>query len=269
MNKQNELTKEQRDEKNILIANVMDKVRFVKERSGFENTFFLDLAQIYELTKFLEMKHIENYEFFGGFENAERKMLILYSEEMFEYIKDKMDVYNQIMSCIKIELPKGQEEKYEHKTYLGALIKLGLKREMIGDIIVKENGAEILIAKEIEKFLLSNLNLLTRFQKAKISTIKIEEVTNAVPKTKKVKINVSSMRLDSIVSELAHTSREKAQGIIDEERVFVNFKEELSYSKKIEEENYISIRGKGRFKITEIIGQTKSGRLNIEIETFA
>lgn len=41
MNKQNELTKEQRDEKNILIANVMDKVRFVKERSGFENTFFL------------------------------------------------------------------------------------------------------------------------------------------------------------------------------------------------------------------------------------
>ena len=52
--------------------------------------------------------------------------------------------------------------------YLGAIIKLGVKREKVGDIIVREDGADIVISKEIEKYLMNNLKLLTRFQKAKI-----------------------------------------------------------------------------------------------------
>ena len=53
---------------------------------------------------------------------------------------------------------------------------------------------------------------------------------------------------------------------VKEERVFVNFKEELSASKQIGEDTYITIRGKGRFKINKIVGTTRSGRLTVEIE---
>ena len=80
------------------------------------------------------------------------------------------------------------------------------------------------------------------------------------------KIIVQSMRLDSIIAELANTSRNKAQELIQQERVFVNFKEELRASLKIEENSYITIRGKGRFKINKILNTTKSGRIVIEIE---
>ena len=44
------------------------------------------------------------------------------------------------------------------------------------------------------------------------------------------------------------------------------FKEEISSSKIIKEEDYITIRGKGRFRIKRIIGKTKSGRIALEIE---
>ena len=139
---------------------------------------------------------------------------------------------------------------------------------MIGDIIVTNNGAEIIIAKEIEKFLLNDLTLLTRFQKAKIEKIELDDISYIKPETKIMKINIPAMRLDAIVAEIIHSSRNEAQKVIDEERVFINFKEEISYSKKIEENDIITVRGKGRFRIIKIAGTTKSGRLNVEVETF-
>ena len=74
------------------------------------------------------------------------------------------------------------------------------------------------------------------------------------------------MRLDSIIAELARISRSKAQELIQQERVFVNFKEELRASIKIEEDSYITIRGKGRFKINKILNNTRSGKIVVEIE---
>lgn len=74
------------------------------------------------------------------------------------------------------------------------------------------------------------------------------------------------MRLDCIVGELAKCSRTEANKYLEAEKVFVNFKEEIRASKNILEGDYITIRGKGRFKITKILGTTKSGRLSVEIE---
>ena len=37
-------------------------------------------------------------------------------------------------------------------------------------------------------------------------------------------------------------------------------------SKLLEEGDYITVRGKGRFKINKILGNTRSGRLAVEVE---
>ena len=73
------------------------------------------------------------------------------------------------------------------------------------------------------------------------------------------------MRLDCIVGELAKCSRNEANKILESERVFVNFKEEIRPSKNVEEGDYITIRGKGRFRIVKILGTTKKGRISLEI----
>ena len=74
------------------------------------------------------------------------------------------------------------------------------------------------------------------------------------------------MRLDCIVGELARCSRNDANKYLEEERVFVNFKEEIRSSKNVNEGDFITIRGKGRFKISKILGTTKKGRISLEIE---
>lgn len=263
MDKVNELSKEQKSEEKILIAKAMDKYKFVEARNRFQNTDFLNLAEQMTLDKIIEMRRINNYIYWGGYEDAERKMLVFLPDD-FEV--DLKNVYDQCMCILRIDLPKEQYGEYEHKTYLGALMKLGLKREKIGDIIVRHDGADIIISREIEKFLKMNISDLTRFHKANIEIVPIDELKYVEPKKEIVKINVSSMRLDCLVAELARCSRNKAMEYIEQERVFVNFKEEIVGARQVQEDSYITIRGKGRFKILKIVGNTRKGRISVEIE---
>lgn len=263
MDKVNELSKEQKSEEKILIAKAMDKYKFVEARNRFQNTDFLNLAEQMTLDKIIEMRRINNYIYWGGYEDAERKMLVFLPDD-FEV--DLKNVYDQCMCILRIDLPKEQYGEYEHKTYLGALMKLGLKREKIGDIIVRHDGADIIITREIEKFLKMNISDLTRFHKANIEIVPIDELKYVEPKKEIVKINVSSMRLDCLVAELARCSRNKAMEYIEQERVFVNFKEEIVGARQVQEGSYITIRGKGRFKILKIVGNTRKGRISVEIE---
>lgn len=74
--------------------------------------------------------------------------------------------------------------------------------------------------------------------------------------------------MDNVISELARCSRNKALDIIKMERVFINFECETKKTKQIKPGDIATIRGKGRFYIKQIIGQTKSGRFIVKIEKF-
>ena len=158
--------------------------------------------------------------------------------------------------------------KYAHRDYLGAVIKLGVKREKVGDIIVDNDGADIIVEKDISKFLLENLSGLTRFSKSKITIEKIDNLRTVEVRREEREIIVSSLRLDNVISELARCSRNKALDIINMERVFVNFQCETKKTKQIKTGDMVTIRGKGRFYIKELVGQTKSGRVIVKIEKF-
>lgn len=265
MDREIEITKEQKDEDKLLIAKVLDKIKLVENKNRLECTDFLDLRQQSLVKQILDLRKYERYKFVGGYEVSERKILIVFSENFdFEYIDTK--IYNQFLSVINITLPAILKGEYEHRNYLGGLMKLGIKREKIGDIIVRDNGADIIVRNDLAEYITLNLTGLTRFQKAQINLKSVEEIIeNPIEKTI-LKINIPSMRLDCIVGELARCSRTIAIKYLNEERVFVNFKLEVKPSKTINEGDNITIRGKGRFKINKILGNTRSGRIMLEIE---
>ena len=268
MDKVTEISKEQKNDDKILIANVLDKIKIVQKRNIYECTSFLNMREQELIRKILQTRNYTNYEFFGGAEGTERKILFIYSEKIMQYEAEKERIKNAEINCLNIDLPKEEYGKYTHKTYLGAIMKLGVKREMIGDIIVTNQGAQIIIKKDIEKFLMTNISLLTRFKKATIEISELNTLKFIEPKKEIKRIVIPSMRLDAIVSEIARCSRNDASRLLEEERVFVNFQEEISGSKKIKEGDIITIRGKGRFKINKILNETKSKKLAVEIETY-
>ena len=81
MEKQEILNSYKRQEDKILLAQVLDKIDFMNKSQKLENTNFLDMYQISLVETFLKRLNFDNYIFFGGFEEAERKMLIVYPEK--------------------------------------------------------------------------------------------------------------------------------------------------------------------------------------------
>ena len=166
MDKISEESKQQKDQDELLKSKIKDKIKIAKNKNRYIETDFLDLRE-QEIAKSEIVKNkYQNTILYGGHEKSERKVLIAYTEQ-YEYILE--NIYDEILKIIRIENPKEYYQKYEHRTYLGALIKLGIKIEKIGDIIVKENGADIICKSSISEFIASNINTLTRFQKSKIT----------------------------------------------------------------------------------------------------
>lgn len=260
------INKYKNEKERLLISKVIDKISFCETKNKIQTTDFLDEMEQKLIENFLKSQKIFNYFYTGGFEEAERKILIIYPEKLEDIISNIN--LNEYISSIRIELPNEMHREYTHKNYLGGLMKLGISREKIGDILVDDNGADILAIPEMLKFLITNIPSLTRFSKSKIEQIELQNLRKIEIKTQNIKITVASMRLDNIVSELAKCSRGKANELLAQERVLLNHEIIEKSSKEVKENDIVTIRGKGRFIVKSIVGNSRKGRLFIEVEKF-
>ena len=266
MNKQEFLKDYKKQEDKLCLSQVLDKIEFCESREKLEYTDFLDMYQVALVENFLRRINFKNYQFFGGYEDSERKILIVYPDKYNDSMIKKN--YSKMLKILRIELPEEEFGKYSHRNYLGGIVKLGMKREKVGDILVFNNGADIITFVDFANTLKTELGSLTRFQNSKIIVDEISKIRKQEIKIEEVKIIVPSLRLDNIVSDLAKTSRSKAVQIMEAQRVFVNGKNEIKASKQIKQNDIITIRGKGRFIIKEFTGTTRSGRTVILVEKY-
>lgn len=266
MDKEKIFEKYKNEEERILISKLFDKIGYVEKQNKLQYTDFLSPLELQILKNVLNIINYKNYVIYGGIEESQRNIIILFPEKLRELFTNQSFDYNSICNCIRIV---NKSENYDHKVYLGGLIKLGIKREKIGDIVVYDNGADVIINKDITKFVLSNLQELTRFKKSEITIIDIKNIVKKKQEYKNIKFIVSSLRLDNIVSELSRTSRNKANEILKQERVFVNYRNETKNTKIIQSKDLITIRGCGKFIIDDICGNTKNGKIILNVKKFA
>ncbi len=253
-------------EDKLIIAKAIDKVNLCKTRNKILNTEFLTPYQREIIQSELNRIKFKNYIFFGGYEEAEGKALIVYPEKLeIEIVKKSLP---NIIKAIKIKLPKEVEGKYNHRDYLGALMKTGLNRNRIGDIIVHDDGAYIFVLDENAKYIENSLEEFTRFSKAEIKTINYEEVELKPQEFEEKDITISSMRIDNVISELVKISRSKTEELLSNEKIFVNSKLETKGAKLIKENDILAIRGNGKYIISKILGSNKKGKMIVSVKKY-
>ncbi len=268
MDRQEILSKYENEDDRLFIAKFLDKLELSQKRNDIETTDFLDMHQSSLVKKLIKTNEYRRCVIYGGYEGAERECVIIYPEKLeMLFVNEKFD-FNCMFQIIRITLSDELIGKYTHKIYLGAIIKVGVKREKIGDILVRMNGADIIVKKEISEYLCNNLCGLNRFEKCYISIERVEDLKVTPVKKQTSTIIISSMRADSIVSEMVKTSRSKILEIIKQERVFVNGELLTKNSKSLREGDSITVRGKGRYKINKVVNTTKKGNLVLEIEKY-
>lgn len=266
MNKQELLNEYKKQDDKMCLSKLLDKIEACKSKNKLETTDFLDMYQVSLVENFLRKIKFQNYKLYGGYDDAERKVAIIYPEKYDEKMLEKN--YGNILKIVRVLLPEEEHGKYAHRNYLGGIVKLGLNREKVGDILVSDEGADIITIEVFSSILKEQLPSLTRFQTSNISIEEIQNIKKREVKVEEIKIIVPSLRLDNIVSDLAKTSRSKAVQIINQERVFLNGQNETKVSRQLKLNDIVTIRGKGRFVIKSFDGTTRSGRTIIVIEKY-
>ena len=154
-----------------------------------------------------------------------------------------------------------------HRDILGAVLGLGIKRDMIGDIFVEEDRAIVMCESSISDFLLYQLKTVGR-KKVEVSLCP-EDISVSLSHPFSVfRAVVASLRLDAVVSAAAHLSRSEAQELILAEGVNVNFCVVTDTSKKISEGDVLSLKRHGRFVLEAVTGETKKGRISVNLKKY-
>ena len=140
-------------EDKILLAGVEDKFRQCSRQYRVTHTDFLDLRQRSMAEKLCRQLQGEGQDmrcaFSGGYCDAERTAAVFLPD-----YADEEEEIGEIFSVVRVKTAPGGR-KLTHRDYLGSLTGLGLKREKIGDILVSDSGADIIILREVEDFISS------------------------------------------------------------------------------------------------------------------
>lgn len=248
------------DEDIMLAGHIFDKIEMVMKRKSEESTNFLNPYQCNVASGIIEQIYDVNFKKDGGYKQAERKRITIFPEYLFP------DHVDTPISILKIA-GNFQFQPVNHRDFLGSLMGLGIKREMIGDILITSEYAQVVVADELKEFIVMKLNHVHEIS-VEVSEMSSGDIVIPPKNTKEIRTTVASLRLDAVASAGFGDSRSKISREIKNEKVKVNWKVVNNPADDVEIGDMISIRGRGRVEVAEDIGLSNRGRRKLILKRF-
>lgn len=231
-------------------------------------TDFLDMHELHMVHTFFPEEENMKLFFFGGYEEAERQMAAFIPDALsFDKDTEKEQYANYPIVCLKIS-PCSMKfgEELSHRDYLGALIHLGIERNKLGDILIKEKEAFLFCHEQLVEFLIQNL------VKIRHTNVKIVQITDPQelpkPRLEPIHGTVASIRLDSMIALAFRSSRSGMLGLIEGGKVYVNGKLATSNGHPLKDGDVVSVRGYGKFRFEGGVTTTKKGRCSVTVYRY-
>ena len=263
MNKTELLNKFSKDpEERVVLARALDQLDRARNRSIPCATQFLSPAQRAALEPVLAASGHPKHLFHGGFEGAERTVCV--------FLPDWQDPEDwdpsEELSAIQCAYPPTGAD-LTHRDLLGGIMGIGLVRERVGDILVGEQSAQIVCLKDAAPIILSQFDQAGRYR-LKLREIPLMDLAPAPSQVKVIHDTVSTLRLDAVLASGFSLARGKAADAVTSGRVSLNHRECLKPDKAVEEGDVLTCRGLGKCVLKSVGGQSRKGRIIIEIERY-
>ena len=247
-------------EDKVLLAKVWDKINTGMRKNIPANTCFLSLREL-DMTRYL-FGQLEGLYAFGGYEGAERQMLV--------YLPDYLDesallAEDSPLVCLRATFYEGDSPS--HRDFLGALMGAGIARETVGDICVAKGSCDFFVTEEIAPYILQNFTGAGR-TKLHLEQIPLQDVRVPDPEVKEIRDTLASLRLDSVISAGFRLGRSQAAQYVTSGRAAIDGLPCEKPDKAVEEGAKISVRGLGKIKLKQVNGQTKKGRISVVIDRY-
>lgn len=244
----------------VLLAKVWDKINAGMRKNIPASTCFLSLRE-QEMARFL-LGNLEGLRAFGGYPDAERRMLVYLPEYLTE---DALYGEDSPLVCLRAVFY--QEDSPTHRDFLGALMGAGVGRETVGDICVGKGSCDFFVTAEIAPYIQQNFLSAGR-TKLRITRISPEDVSVAEPETKEIRDTLASTRLDSVISAGFRVGRNAAAQYVEAGKVTIDDLPCDKPDKSVGQGAKISVRGLGKIELTAVGGQTKKGRTSVIIHRY-
>ena len=250
----------QTPEDKLLLAKIWDKIHSGIRKNITANTCFLSPREL-ELSRYL-FGQIDGLTAFGGYEGAERQMLVYLPEYLDESSLLGVDAP---LVCLRASFY--EDRALTHRDLLGALMGAGIARETVGDICVGAGSCDFFVTTQIAPFILQNLTAAGRTP-LHLNRIELSDVYVPEPETKQITDTLASLRLDSIISSGFRIARSQAAQYILSGKAAINGLPCEKPDKAISEGATVSVRGLGKMKPRSVNGQTKKGRISVVIDRY-
>lgn len=246
-----------REEERSFVEKVLDDKAYVENQYAPKLTDFLDPREQQIVQTIVGQKDGIFVRFFGGHKDSERKRALLYPEYFLPTETDFKVVLYEIHYPHKFVT-------LTHRSVLGSLVGSGLKREKFGDILIADKRVQLFVTEDVSQYVQTNVTSIGKTSVTLKSTSLADVITSSEQWIQQF-CTVSSLRLDVILSEIYHLSRQKVLPYIKNGYVKVNHKVMDKPSFLCEEGDVFSLRGHGRSKFVALEGKTKKDRLKLQI----
>lgn len=244
----------------MLLAKIWDKINAGLRKNILSSTCFLSPREL-EMAKFL-FGGLEGLYTFGGYDDAERKMLV--------YLPDYLDesalaAEDSPLVCLRAEFYRGDSPS--HRDFLGALMGSGIGRETVGDICVGEKSCDFFVTAEIAPYILQNFTSAGRTH-VRISRISPNQVQIPEPEVKEIRDTLASLRLDSVIASGFRIGRSLASQYVSQGKAAIDGLPCEKPDKTVSEGAKVSVRGLGKMKLVCVNGRTKKDRISVTIHRY-
>ena len=253
LNKQEILKNYTKDDK-IFLSTILDKIEKNIEKNITISTSFLDMHE-FKLVMSMVNKFNVKHKVFNISDLLERKVIVFLSD----YEDEQYYLFDEIV-CLKM-IPK-TKNKLKHKDYMGTIYNLGININKIGDIFVLDDICYLFTFKNIYEYIKLNLEKVGNV-KVEIDNIKKDDI-NLTRIYEENTLNVPSLRIDIILAHLYKISRNDTDKKITKGELIVNSVKTISKTKEIKDNDIISFRGLGKFKIVNF-DINKKGKYIVKI----
>ena len=247
-------------EERLLLGHVWDQYDHCRLKNQPSSTAFLSPQEQIAATRLLQLLGAseESYRFFGGYEGAERCRLCFLPDWAWEVEEDSI-------RCLRCTWY--QKGSLTHRDLLGSLMGMGITRESVGDILVGEESADVLVTGAVADHLLTAWDSAGRVH-LRTAEVPLDHLHIPQAKTKTIRDTVPQLRLDSIVSSGFSLSRGRAAEAIAAGKVQLNWTTCTKSAAEVAQGDTISLRGLGKCQVEEVGNQTKKGRIFVSIKRY-
>ncbi|QDR80701.1 RNA-binding protein [Sporomusa termitida] len=198
----------------------------------------------------------------GGYPGAERMKAAFVDTEFLAYA----GALDYSISCLSVQWDS-RYCRLSHRDVLGALMGLGIKREMLGDIIMGGEHCYIMADTNMAAYIAQNLAEVGQAAVA-VAQASLADIPAKEEKIKEIRSTVASLRLDAVAASGFGTSRTRMAEDIAAAKVKINWQDAKSPAQAVKVGDVISMRGRGRVEVLEVPGQTKKGRYSVLLRRF-